>query len=667
MKKNYLLLLMLFVVVVLTACSAEKTSTKKEAVSKKAQQSYLFYKETAVNEDGSSIGDLYIQTNDTDAERISSGVIDGRYKYDAKNDKVLFINEENALYEAEVGKEKVKLASDVAYFELNDANEAITYQNQDSDLYYLNNEHESEKIASTTYNYKVEGKDIYYVDNEGDYKQYNVETRKEITIANDVNEFVLLGENESVYVNNDYMLFYKKGNEESIKISSDEVNSYYIEKVGDQLLYLARQDDEYNLFVSSLDGSNKNKVASNLSDFKMNGKDIYYLTEERNLYMKKMDEEEATRIASDVNNFTVSDEYVYFIDHDYVSYFKKGTDEVQKIASEIQDYTYMSSGEFLYLTLENELFLGETKLASDVEGFSVADEQIIYATSDDKLYSRKSGEEAQLISDELDNYSNVTYLNKYIYYNYLSFEDIVGYYYSVIDENNNFYIQFDGDQKMMNSIENYELQFEFSEYGYNVADVEVNGSYGTLLKDGDTLILDGDFEAGQLIFYKTTKEEMEKYKARIEAEVAAEEARIAKEAEAEAARIALEEEAAEAEENEYAIESLMDSYLYGYEYAVNSGDISSMNHYLLGGSSFNTTQSDYAMSLYNKGTGVELISHSVQNIEKQSASNFKVKVEESFMVYNADGSTERLDYIGHYEVEKFAGTFYISDLEIEWP
>lgn len=658
LRKNYLLLLSVLVSIVLTACSAEKTSTEKVEVSKKAQQSFLLYEETDIREDGLSIGDLYVKTNDTDAEKISSGVIDGRYQYDVTNDKILFIDDENSLYEAEIGKEKVKLASDVEYFEINDENdEAITYQNIDFDLYYLGKDRESKKIASTTYNYEVVGKEIYYIDNEGDYKQYNIETRKEATIANDVNEFVLFGENETAYVNNDYMLFYKKLDEESVKISGDEVQTQYIEKVGDQLVYLAKQDETYNLYRNSLDGSDKNKIANDVSFFKIDGKDIYYLTKENNLYVKKINDEDATRIASDVNDFTVSNNYVYYIDQDFVSYFnQKGTDKVEKIASDIQDYFYMSSGEFLYLNLDDELFFGDIKLASDVEGFVVADNQIIYATSEDKLYKvLAADEEPELLMDELDSYSNLTYLNKYIYYNHLDFEDIVGYYYSVLDDGENFYIQFDGDQKMKNPINGYEYQLEYTKSGYHVGDVTIDGSYGTVRKDGDTLTLEGDFTSRPMILTKTTKEEIEQYQSKLEAEAAAESARLAKEKEAE-----------EAAEVKFEAISLMEGYLHGYMSAVNSGDISYMTPYLLESSAFYTSQSDYAMSLYNKGTEVELISYNVRNTEKQSMTKYKVEVEETFNIYNVDGSTDYLTYLAHYDVENVDGVLYISDLEIEW-
>ncbi len=127
---------------------------------------------------------MFLISKDGKQEKIASDVRDGSYSYINSQDKVLFINQENELYEFENGKEKVKLAKDVANFDGDYSEDIVTFQNEETDLYIINGESEKEKISSTVSQYELIGEHIYFLDNDGDLSKYNtmITKRKKLQV-----------------------------------------------------------------------------------------------------------------------------------------------------------------------------------------------------------------------------------------------------------------------------------------------------------------------------------------------------------------------------------------------------------------------------------------------------------------------------------------------------
>lgn len=99
-------------------------------------------------------------------------------------------------------------------------------------------------------------------------------------------------------------------------------------------------------------------------------------------------------------------------------------------------------------------------------------------------------------------------------------------------------------------------------------------------------------------------------------------------------------------------------------YAVNTGDTSSMEYYISENSSFYKTQTDYAMSLYEKGTTLDLIDYTVGTPEKIADYTYQVAVDESFSIYTMDGLSKDTSYTSLYEVKNLQGEWYITNMEV---
>lgn len=155
------MVLLLFIGMLLLA-GCNNDGVQGESKPEKIHQVFLMFEEKYTGEYDVSFGDLFLVSEDGEKEKIASDVRDGSYSYINSQDKVLFINQENELYEFEKGKEKVKIAKDVSHFEGDYREDLVTFQNSDGDLYIVNGENEEEKISSTVSQYELVGDHIYF-------------------------------------------------------------------------------------------------------------------------------------------------------------------------------------------------------------------------------------------------------------------------------------------------------------------------------------------------------------------------------------------------------------------------------------------------------------------------------------------------------------------------
>lgn len=212
------------------------------AVSKEAQNTFLFFSQKSTNDDGQNVGDLYIHKMDSDGkdEKLASDVVDGQFFYNMEKDYVLYLSDEDELYKVASGESKEKLADEVSYFDGTASNSVVLYQDEDQNLYTVDLDQEEksgEKIASDVGNYKLDGKSIYYVSDDGDLNMYNILSREEKTIAEEVNNFDFNGK-ELLYTDEDNMLFYQEGDsEKSTRITGDNVYLEDVKKSGDDIYF----------------------------------------------------------------------------------------------------------------------------------------------------------------------------------------------------------------------------------------------------------------------------------------------------------------------------------------------------------------------------------------------------------------------------------------------
>lgn len=415
------------------------------------------------------------------------------------------------------------------------------------------------------------------------------------------------------------------------------------------IYFISSEDDESILnVVNTKDLGSTTKLADDVMNYKVIDGEIVYLTDDGNLFSKEKDSDTSKKLASDISSFLFSNGELYLSDEDN-SLYRQTDDGNKKVATKVMDSYITDDGNVIYLNEDSELFVDDKKIESDVQSVSNLEDSVAFATDENKLYFLSSPkEEAEVISDDLDNYSTVTYLNKEIYRNALSFKDIAGYWkyeeYDAIFE-----IKQDGT--VNNLTDDYSVHFG-DEEGASLTSFSATNEddeYSTFELDDDQLLVTTDND--DATFEKVTKKEAQAAVAAYEKEAAEQKKRE------EAHETALAEEEATSD-----IESTLESYFDFFEDAMYYGDTSDMSETVSPSSSFYTSQKDYIESSYDKGNYVDENGNDITNYEKVNDNKYLVTVDEDYTVHKEDGTTKEAVYTNVYVVEQFEDGWYITGL-----
>jgi hypothetical protein len=638
MRRSLSVFVFIFAVVLVAGCTQsesldEERSKKPDTIHHK----FLFYTENYVNENGESIGELSIKSANGELEKIASGVKNYGFVYLNDKDKVLFVDEENKLYEFTEGKDKVKLAEDVQLFDGYNTEDYIVYQDTDMDLYVISDDGKEEKISSEVVQYDLVDGHLYFIDSDGDYSVYNIESRQESDIANNVFHFKILNrDGDLVYVNDDHMLFYKKTDESSVKVSGDAIDPYYIKNVGDRLIFLSYEEDDETMTLYSSTLSREvttEKVASNvyLADYDKSG--FYFVNEDNNLYQKGENDEKATKLASDVNYFYLVDGIVYYTDENNNVYQVRAADDKERIAEKVYQLNVHTDGRIVYLTEEDELFIDETKVASDVEMYAFFHGHLVYVTKDHELVLIENLEEEQVIED-ISEFSSITYQNLSVFSKQLTFDDISGMW-KIEDEAGAIFFEISADGTVTDYLAGTKeiLTVDYAEF-HTIAASSENGFVTITKLDDETISFHDDYSDYTLT--KSTKEEADSYMNDVQQG-----------------------------ENNVAIATLIDDFLYIMTSATETGDLQDLDFYIDPESDLYRELADSIMNSYENQLGKIILTHEITDVTDLDENRYRVTVnEEHSLIDYTDYSEEMVEQTVIYELEKAEDWFYIRSIEV---
>lgn len=645
----------------LAGCGKESTNQKTQ-VSETAEQTFMMYKQQHMNEDSLGSGDLYIhKIGQKEDEKIASDVLEQNFHYNVEKDYVLYLSDDYDLYKVASGTSKEKLAKNVVTFEQLNNSDIIFYRDQDENLYSIDlgkKEVVTEKIGNGVSQYTLKDKQIYYVSKDQDLLVYNLETREEKTIAEQVNAFKFNGE-EIFYTNEDNMLFYKENEDkEGVKITGDNVGLYMVEKDADDIYFVSNENEDNSLKVSDMNNQNRtSKIADDVIDYQVVDHETIYLTGDGDLFTTAKDRDTSKKLATDISNFSVHNGEIYMQDEDETLYVLKD-EKQQKIASNVEESYISKTGEVAYLTNDHDLMVDHQKIESDVQSMANMNDTVAYATEENKLYYMNLGnvDDVKLVSDELNHYSTVSYLNKEIYRNTLSFKDIAGYWKATDSEEPNYVvIKENGDFSTIYSEKPIRLKIEKDSASF-MNFVAVGKT------SGEDLAADFTLEDDKLTIHYSSSEDGQKFERVAEAKAKAAMKKYQQEQTAQEKREQEHELAIEEEEITNEMDQTVRSYLSEFSYAMNSGDTSSLSSYISPSSSFYKSQKQYIENSFDKGNGVNENNTTIVNHEKINDSKYHVSVDEDYTIYKEDGSSKDAVYTNVYTVERFDNGWYITGL-----
>jgi hypothetical protein len=258
--------------------------------------------------------DLYLKEKDKEKDKIASNV----NNFLVSGTSVVFSDNENSFFMKKVGKDKIKLASNVEDFRFNSTLNNVAYVS-DGALYLKDIEKDDKnkladknnsapfEFASDTALVYMEDYDIANKKGELFYKEQGKDKRK---LASDVSRINVFSDG-IFYVNSDKTLYFKdyKG-EKNIKILDDvtetitsnggifaldkDKNLYKVNGKGEKEK-LNQDAVKYEETTDSIASTNKEKelyvgnkkIAENVVDFSVNGKEIAYINNSNEVYIVK--------------------------------------------------------------------------------------------------------------------------------------------------------------------------------------------------------------------------------------------------------------------------------------------------------------------------------------------------------------------------------------------
>ena len=505
MKKQGLQLIIISsIILFLVGCTSSGNASSKET--KNQHQSFIYFTETY--EDEYSMGDLYIKSDkDSELDKVASDVRNNHFHYDTSLNKIFFLDENDSLYEYMEGKEKKKLAENVSFYTLGLESKYLLYNNADYELYVVRDGEDNEKISSYTRSFYIHGDDLYYLNENNTFKLYNLVDRTEVHIADDVDFFRLFNDKGRLaYITDDGSLYYRDSNKsDPVEVDSDVAYTFHFMLLDDELIYLADDDTLYAANVAKQ--TEPVKITENVIDFRISDNNVYYVNDDYNLYMRQLKEDHAVKIASDVDfsNMTEPDKII-FEDMDGHVYKINSKNEKIKIAEAPLNYMISAQGHIAYINEDNELYVNDKKIESNVIDFSFDDQLLIYSTADNELYTYRDNK-SQLFEDDLTKYSDIYYNNELVYTNNLTFDQIVG----IWKTDDGHFIEIEADGTITDLIYDSESQYEIIVNYYKEIYAENDEIDITIqLLDEDELSIDYD-DRETLDYSKTTEEAFESY------------------------------------------------------------------------------------------------------------------------------------------------------------
>lgn len=142
--------------------------------------------------------------------------------------------------------------------------------------------------------------------------------------------------------------------------------------------YYITSDDDLYKENTSVKGE-FNKVAENVKKFEFDA----YLSNNGEIFKKSGNE--FVKIAQNVR-YSNSGDYYDYVSNDNELYYNPTWNNYEKIASNVKDYTRANNGEYIYITTNNRLFIGDTDTGYEISKYGIKNKLWIKTTNNEIYY-----------------------------------------------------------------------------------------------------------------------------------------------------------------------------------------------------------------------------------------------------------------------------------------
>ena len=241
-----------------------------------------------------------------------------------------------------IGKELIGSDTEAIPYKVSSNNETVVYLTEDASLYIKEKDKDKDKVANNVWEYKIDstGKYVYYVNDENNLYIYSDGNSEKI--ASDVYSFKISDNGETVvFLNSEENLYVKNINsEDKEKINSGTVEISSV-KIYEDGIVTFLSDFDYEDYKGELyiyNGTDKNKIASDVIQYIKKDVKFYFINEAGTLYEKSLGDEKSNKVLSDVEYMGTIKDGIVYINKDGNIYSKQDSEDPIKIGKNIWTY-----------------------------------------------------------------------------------------------------------------------------------------------------------------------------------------------------------------------------------------------------------------------------------------------------------------------------------------
>lgn len=406
----------------ISGCSSAnmKEQDKKEVVKK--DMFFMYDKNTQ---------DVNTLSDSGEKQKIASDI--QNIMYCDEMGKYILLDKDNGLYLLDSDGNKDKVASDVVFdkIQANDSSR-IYYMTTDYNLYMKEKDSDKEKIASNVKDYYAPDKNsIIYIDNDNSLHVKKEDSEK-YKISSSVKDFRISSTEDGycAYVTDDSLYLKDIDNDDKEKVTDKNSGSPFEFIGNDTIAYYEDFNSETGkgeLFIKKY-GDDKQKIASDVVSMKPAEGGIFYINSDKAMYYKKYGEDNKEKLLDDAENIiTSSDGSIFACDKDKNVYKINKDNQKEKLV--VDEVSYKpSKNNLVILDKDKNLYLGSTKIGSDVTAYCVNENDVAYLNSSNEIYLSKNGQEAEKVISDAKEYEKIVFNNDTLFVNKLTPEDLKGYF-----------------------------------------------------------------------------------------------------------------------------------------------------------------------------------------------------------------------------------------------
>lgn len=668
MKKLVLPLTLAFSMLI-TGCGLNSSKSENSSkVSKSSDKTFIMLKNRI--EEEKSVSDLYVKYYGTDEQKLTTGISNyPDMKYISGDKSVLVLDNESNLYEYTKDGNKNKVASDVlsddleygSSFSISKTNNTIAYLTNDYSLYAIYEGKDKVKVASNVSYYQVssDGKIIYYIDYDGALYSFDSSEQKE-KIKSEVSTVSVFNNGLDILFTTHSQELYRNilGSSEPVKIDDGSIDYDSIRFKNGDITYINEYDwdtgkGELFLYNSK---NEKIKIASDVTQYIKINNDFYYINSENNFYKKNVKDDKSEKLASDVTYIYNVDGTIYYLNNDNDLY--KSGKEAKKIGSGIEntyDVKVVNGNDILFKNKDGEIYLNSEKIISEAKKYTIDAQTLAYVNENNEvhIYDMKNKKD-EVVFENAKSYSTIYYCGKFLFENTLTPEDLQGSW--KYEDNYGGYALY--NFKGSNKIEVYTEAGLEETYTYKVTSSTLN--HLTLLTTPDSTYISVSKLDDKTIKVNLYSSELTLVKVdgnSIDNTKNNESNSESKNKDVEIAN----ESSATSEDVKKEIAEFIEDYEYAYIDAVNAGDVYLVSDYLVYNGKLYNEHSKYIPSYYERGISETLHSIEVTKIEKINDREYRVTVNERIGIIKS-GSEEIKEFDNTYVVLNNDGNFKIREM-----